>query len=104
MGVESEDLGEVKVGEKNLVILFTSTIDGDPGDVRRVSVGGGWAPLQFLLRDDGKVRSVGKGKYIYTDKINIPAYKKVAYGLFLQLPKPFPDIEEWPRTFDLKGF
>jgi len=104
IGNKSEILGEVGLDEEVISILFTSVLDGDSGDVGQLSAKGGWAPLQVLLRDDKKVKSLGRGKYLYRSRLSISAYKPVLYGLVLELPKALPEADEWPRIFDLKGF
>ena len=104
IGNKSQELGEVDLSEGELKLLFTATMDSDPGDVGRVSLSGGWAPLQLLLRDDSKVKSSGRGNYIYRDKVGANAYKPLLYGLKLEVPKALPAADEWLRVFDLKGF
>ena len=104
MGKESEILGEIDLDEESISVLFTSTIDATPGDVGRLNLAGGWAPLQLFLRDEDKIKSAGRGKYLYRSQVDAYAYKPLTYGLLLELPKELPEIDEWPRIFDLKGF
>ena len=101
---KAETLGEIKLDEDSITLLFTSIVEGESGDVGRVSISGGWAPLQLLLRNEDKVKPAGRGKYIYRDKVNVYTYKPLIYALRLELPKELPAIDEWPRIFDLKGF
>jgi hypothetical protein len=104
IGNRAETLGEIDLSEGEITLLFTSTVEGEIGDVGRLRISGGWAPLQLLLRDEDKVKSAGRGKYIYRDKVSVSAYKPLAYALLLELPKELPAADEWPRIFDLKGF
>ena len=104
IGNKAETLGEINLNEPGINLLFTSVVDGEPGDVGRVSISGGWAPLQLLLRDHKKVKSAGRSKYIYRNKVSINSYKPLTYALMLELPKELPEANEWPRIFDLKGF
>lgn len=104
IGKQSETLGEVDLSEEKVTLLFTSTIDSDSGDVGRISVSGGWAPLQILLRNDNKIKPSGRGNYIYRDKVNAHAYKPLLYGLLLEMPKELPEADDWLRIFDMKGF
>ena len=104
IGKKSETLGEVDLDEESISVLFTATVDSSPGDVGRVDISGGWAPLQLFLRDEDKIKSAGRSKYIYLDQVSAHAYKSLTYGLLLELPKELPKVDEWPRTFDLKGF
>lgn len=104
IGNKSRELGEVDLSEDEVTLLFTASVDSDPGDVGRINVSGGWAPLQLLLRDESKVKSSGRGSYIYRDQVVASAYKPLLYGLKLEAPKALPKTDEWPRIFDLKGF
>ena len=104
IGNETEELGEIDLSEDALTLLFTATVDSEPGDVGRVDISGGWAPLQLLLRDESKVKSSGRSSYIYRDQVAVNAYKPLLYGLQLDVPKALPELDEWPRIFDLKGF
>ncbi len=104
IGNKSQELGEISLDEEELNLQFTSVINGELGDVGRLRIRGGWAPLQLLLRDDNKVNSDGRSKYIYKDEVNISSYKPLLYGLLLDVPKELPDVDDWPRIFDLKGF
>lgn len=104
IGKDEQMLGEMDLDEESITILFTATVDSEPGDAGRVEVTGNWAALQLLLRDDNKVKSVGRSKYVYRDKVNINAYKPLSFSLLLEMPKALPEPDEWPRLFDLKGF
>jgi len=104
IGKDEEILGEVSLDEEEVTLIFTSTIGGSNGDVGRVSISDGWVPLQLLLLDDDKVKSIGRGKYIYSDQMNVAGHKPLTYSLLIVLPKELPDVDEWPRQFDLKGF
>jgi hypothetical protein len=101
---KAETLGEIDLSESVITLLFTSIAEGEPGDVGRLKISGGWAPLQLLLRDDKKVKSAGRGKYLYRDEVSVNGYKPLIYALQLELPKELPAVDEWPRIFDLKGF
>lgn len=104
IGKESEPLGEISLNEETITVLFSASVDSESGDAGQVSVSGGWAPLQLLLRDEDKVKSIGRGKYVYRDQVSVTSYKPLLYGLLLDMPKALPAADEWPRIFDLKGF
>ena len=104
IGKKPETLGEIDLDEESLSVLFTSTVDSNPGDVGRMDLAGGWVPLQLFLRDENKIKPSGRGKYIYRNQVSAYSYKPLTYGLLLELPKELPEVDEWPRIFDLKGF
>ncbi len=104
MAKQSRTLGDVELAEEVLNIFFTSTADGQAGDVGRVRISGGWAALQLLLRQQDAIKSVGNGKYMFQGTLALADYKTVGYRLLLDFPESVPDADEWLRTSDLKGF
>lgn len=99
-------LGKVSVSDQNMDLLFTSTIDAlerQPGDVGRLRVDGGWAPLRLLLQGGGKISETETGGYVYSDKIRSgTGGESFAFQLLIKAPK-LPPLGDWLRSSDLKG-
>lgn len=104
MGKQAQNLGEISLSSEEMNVLFTSTIDGKPGDVARVSVGGGWAPLKLLLGEQDSIKALGGGKYAFHGRMKSTTDQNMRYGLYLHFPPSIPASFQWLKTADLKGF
>lgn len=104
MAKQAKALGNVELSDETMNILFTSTLDGQAGDVGQVRISGGWAALQLLLGQQDAIQSVGNGKYTFQGTLALADYKTVTYRLLLEFPDSVPDADDWLRISDLKGF
>lgn len=104
MGGTMKTLGEVRLSRNSLEVLFTSTIDGQHGDVGRVSFRGGWAPLRLILESGSALKKVGDGEYLYRGQLVPPGGGEgLSFELQFYVSEALPSADQWLETGDLSS-
>ena len=106
MQADSSDLGTMPLNEEVMEILFTSTVDGRAGDIGRVQVDGGWAPLRFLLSQEGLVKTLGKSNYRVFGEVSVSGAGggRLSYCIDYQCPLPMAPVSKWLYSSELNSF